>query len=78
MKLYKEILTTTLETIIDHYGKDQFSDISKSFICSKCNTAYLCFSASDLILYKTDASTGWKVYGVLEEDEALENICDCE
>ncbi|MCX8043348.1 MAG: hypothetical protein N3B18_04395, partial [Desulfobacterota bacterium] len=78
MKLYQEILTTTLEKLLDHYGKDHFSEVTRSFICPKCTTEYLCFSASDLILYKKPESSGWRVYGVLEEDEQLEDICDCQ
>jgi hypothetical protein len=78
MKLYKEILTKTLETIVNHYGKDQFSDLTKTFICPKCSTAYLCFTSSDIILYSNAGSNGWRIYGVLEEDEALDRICDCQ
>jgi|GEM_PF-1650012 hypothetical protein len=77
MKLYQEILTTTIEMMLNHYGKDYFSDVSRSFVCPKCSTEYLCFSASDLILYKKPEGTGWRVYGVREEEEQLEGICDC-
>ncbi|MEI6127282.1 MAG: hypothetical protein WCQ99_12100 [Pseudomonadota bacterium] len=76
MKLYKEILTTTLETVVNHYGKDQFADLTTSFICQKCNTAYMCFPSSDLILYNPE-NKGWRVFGVLEDNEKLEDICDC-
>jgi hypothetical protein len=78
MKLYKEILTKTLETIVNHYGKDHFTDLTKTFICPKCSTAYLSFIASDLILYSNAGSNGWRIYGVLEEDESLDRICDCQ
>lgn len=77
MKLYKEILTTTLETVVNHYGKDHFADLTTSFVCPKCTTAYMCFSSSDLILYSTPDSKGWKIFGVLEDNEQLEDICDC-
>ena len=56
MKLYKEILTKTLETIVNHYGKDQFADLTKTFICPKCSTAYLSFTCSDIILYSNASS----------------------
>ena len=58
--------------------KDQFSDLTKTFICPKCSTAYLCFTSSDIILYSNAGSNGWRIYGVLEEDEALDRICDCQ
>jgi len=77
MKIYQEILTTTIETIVNHYGKDHFSAVSRSFVCPKCSTEYLCFSGSDLILFKGSSADSWRVYGVLEEEEQLEDICDC-
>jgi len=76
MKLYKEILTATIESVVNHYGKDHFADITASFVCPKCATAYICFT-SDLILYSNAKSSGWKVFGVREDDEKLEDICDC-
>lgn len=77
MKLYQEILTTTIETILNHYGKEHFAEISRSFVCPKCSTEYLSFTGSDLILYKKPETQTWRVYGVLEEDERIEDICDC-
>lgn len=77
MKQYQHTLTTTVEKILNHYGKDHFAEISRSFVCPHCSTEYLCFLESDLILYKNPEGQQWRVYGVREDDEQLEQICDC-